>query len=529
MQSPLLVLLLLAAVFPSLATAEVGDALQFSTPAQLGPETSLRRVEWALVLLDGTGSLDWSFHSFSGELINHTELALGAFENLVAKNSGFMQSGPSSDPQTLQMEVLHGKTRPDAYASFYVEGSDLSIETSGAIGKLDLKSEGGCAAYSTPETISWSPRAARVRELCPASAGPRFMFGTGTNFSIEIGSAQYIEWHNATLTCEGLTQGTCPLGGGFDEHRAALPNGDWYANQFRYFEGTDFASPVQAQVQGYATYVLTGSRELDIAVDGWMRLPVAKGGICAACLQLENETLYAEGDLVLNGLQPGVGSTLQGQVGGDLAYVKLDETSIDPALLTGQATAVVAATVAGLVVLKLLLAPLFTRLSKEQALEHPRRRAIFEHIQRNPGTSFRETARIVGMAAGTVRHHLNVLQRSGMVVERPHGATVRFFENHGKHDADWVEVVMLREPALKLLFDWLKQSPQSPQTAILEAMEVHGWSRSTTQHRLSRLVDAGLVTIRLQGRYKMYSIADRPPPSTGGRPNPMAAPAPSPS
>jgi hypothetical protein len=41
-------------------------------------------------------------------------------------------------------------------------------------------------------------------------------------------------------------------------------------------------------------------------------------------------------------------------------------------------------------------------------------------------------------------------------------------------------------------------------------MEAEGWSRSTTQHRLSRLVDGGVASIRLQGRLKMYSIVDKP-------------------
>jgi DNA-binding transcriptional ArsR family regulator len=40
-------------------------------------------------------------------------------------------------------------------------------------------------------------------------------------------------------------------------------------------------------------------------------------------------------------------------------------------------------------------------------------------------------------------------------------------------------------------------------------MEALGWSRSTTQHRLARLADGGLVAIRLQGRLKMYSATER--------------------
>ncbi|HUR25286.1 MAG TPA: winged helix-turn-helix transcriptional regulator [Candidatus Thermoplasmatota archaeon] len=173
--------------------------------------------------------------------------------------------------------------------------------------------------------------------------------------------------------------------------------------------------------------------------------------------------------------------------------------------------------------MKFLLAPLFTRLSKEQALEHPRRKQIFEYIQLHPGANFREVARNTGIAAGTVRHHLNVLERAGQIVEHSHGSTVRLFENHGKFDHNWSDLVLLREPALGKLHDWLKAHPNSPQKAVLEAMEAEQWSRSTTQHRLSRLVEGGIASIRLQGRLKMYSIVERPavgkvpglPPPTG--------------
>lgn len=170
------------------------------------------------------------------------------------------------------------------------------------------------------------------------------------------------------------------------------------------------------------------------------------------------------------------------------------------------------------------------RLSKDQALEHPRRKQIFDYIQRHPGANFREVARNTSIAAGTVRHHLNVLERSGQVVEHSHGSTVRLFENHGKFQHDWADLVLLREPALGQLHAWLKDHPGSPQKAVLEAMEVEGWSRSTTQHRLSRLVDGGIASIRLQGRLKLYSVAEKPAslkplesssPAVLGQPQPM--------
>lgn len=144
---------------------------------------------------------------------------------------------------------------------------------------------------------------------------------------------------------------------------------------------------------------------------------------------------------------------------------------------------------------------------RERALEHPKRQAIFHYVQQNPGANFREVVRRTSIPAGTVRHHLTVLQRSGHLVERPHRSTIRLFENRA-FDQAWHAVVLLREPALAGLHAWLKANPGSAQKDVLEGMEAAGWSRSTTQHRLSRLVEAGLVSLRLQGRLKIYAAAE---------------------
>lgn len=100
-----------------------------------------------------------------------------------------------------------------------------------------------------------------------------------------------------------------------------------------------------------------------------------------------------------------------------------------------------------------------------------------------------------------------MMKRHDLIVEHPHGSTMRFFENHGKFDTSWSRVVLLREPPLEQLHGWLSERPEAHQKEVLEAMEsLHGWGRSTTQHRLTRLVEGGLVSIRLQGRLKFYAV-----------------------
>ncbi len=149
-------------------------------------------------------------------------------------------------------------------------------------------------------------------------------------------------------------------------------------------------------------------------------------------------------------------------------------------------------------------AGLFTRTHGMSVLEHPNRRALFDYIDAHPGTTFRELLRATDMAAGTARHHLSVMLRCEVVVERAHGQTMRYFHPDQEHLGDWDAVVVLRQPDMDRIYRWLLDHPGVIQRTVLDAAESWGWSRSTTQHRLKRLVDNDLAQVRDLGRSKAY-------------------------
>ncbi len=55
------------------------------------------------------------------------------------------------------------------------------------------------------------------------------------------------------------------------------------------------------------------------------------------------------------------------------------------------------------------------------------RRAIIEYLRVNPGAYLRQMARDLGMSLGSLRWHLNVLERSGLVWERRKGNMIEFY------------------------------------------------------------------------------------------------------
>ncbi len=63
----------------------------------------------------------------------------------------------------------------------------------------------------------------------------------------------------------------------------------------------------------------------------------------------------------------------------------------------------------------ILLAPLYLRLPEPQLLNSSMRSSIYSSVQSNPGATFTEIRAQTGAAAGTVQHHLRVLERGGVL------------------------------------------------------------------------------------------------------------------
>lgn len=340
--------------------------------------------------------------------------------------------------------------------------------------------------------------------------GPQvFAISSSGPISLLATNVRGVEWIGASVTCPESE--ACPTGGSLGPYETGLSLRSWER-----FAG-DLGS---LSVQASNAWHKVGATSITVDLQGVARLPHGAISNCD-CPPDISGTLVLDGTMRFDSIAR-QGNSFQATISGDAVHVFQDGKFIGSWF--APVTAGTAAAVAVAVAVKLLLVPLFTRLGKQEALDHPKRRLIFQYVQEHPGANFREISRETDIASGTVRHHLTVLERAGHLVEHTHNGTVRLFENHGKFDHNWSDVVLLREEPLAQLHSWIKEHPQSPQKAILEAFELHGWSRSTTQHRLTRLVVGGLVTIRLQGRLKMYSAPERPsraPPASPGSTPPM--------
>jgi len=125
-------------------------------------------------------------------------------------------------------------------------------------------------------------------------------------------------------------------------------------------------------------------------------------------------------------------------------------------------------------------------------------------IATHPGISFRALGRTTGLPTGSLAHHLRMIKRAGDVVEAQLGHRRTFYPATSRVP-NAAEATLAREPALVELQTWIAGQGRACQRAALDAMQGNGWSRSTTQHRLTRMVALGLVVEMRSGRFVLYT------------------------
>jgi DNA-binding transcriptional ArsR family regulator len=496
------------------AAPEQDVSLSFATPGAFhGNVTESSGVRLLLMFQEARstkGSLSMELTGTS-TVTNFTSTFLTAHQDAVG---GVREMPVREDPPAVRTGVWTAVSldmdRPGS-SSVYVEADSINVTLPDSAGDILLKGADGGMTLLAPED-SQDPQTYRGQPLPDGEAYLREMPKANQAFHVRASGIHVVEWFNAASACAG--DSPCPEGGGRLRTQAAGPATAVVTYDQDSYERLE-TSGGALTASGLAGLMLLGGPALDLHVEGLVRLPMAQGQtFCEGCALPANQTLTATGRLLLSGIHPSSPTRMTASIGGALDAARYDEQGVSPSLMTGRMSAVAAVgalAVGGAFGIRTIVA-LFSRKVRDPLL-HPRRRRIYEYILVNPGANFRTLVRDIGIASGTVRHHLTILHRMGLIEERAHGATRRFFENHGRFEGKWTRVVLLREPNLRQLHEFLVKRNHWHQKEVLEAMqELHGWSRSTTQHRLARLVEGGLLQCRFEGRYKAYIPMEAPKP-----------------
>lgn len=117
------------------------------------------------------------------------------------------------------------------------------------------------------------------------------------------------------------------------------------------------------------------------------------------------------------------------------------------------------------------------------------RQGILRVIQAQPGISKSELARALGLAWGTVTHHLRMLEEAGLVTSQRIRARVRFFDA-SLEKSQLINLAFLENPARGVL-DCLQPGRA---VGIAELSKELAISRKVVRRQLELLVNAGLVS-----------------------------------
>lgn len=143
-----------------------------------------------------------------------------------------------------------------------------------------------------------------------------------------------------------------------------------------------------------------------------------------------------------------------------------------------------------------LAAPLFSRLERPRALDHPARSAILAAVQAEPGLHYQEIVRRTGLAQGTAQHHLRKLVGVGLLVEHAGPGYTCYFPPGAVDRRVMAVAPRIKSAGARGVLHRLQERPGLSESELAAAL---GRSRQTIHHHVRRLEGLGLVRVERRG------------------------------
>jgi len=145
---------------------------------------------------------------------------------------------------------------------------------------------------------------------------------------------------------------------------------------------------------------------------------------------------------------------------------------------------------------------LFSRIDRDDLLDHPLRADIVQVVGSQPGIHFQELVRRMDKGRGTMEHHLRKLVDGGLLVPQTSSGFTCYFPK-GKVDRS----VMAAAPVLKSdgARVVLQTIHDNPGIAAQDVAERTGLTPSTVNYHLKRLTQVGLANGQRNGRFLLLT------------------------
>jgi predicted transcriptional regulator len=154
------------------------------------------------------------------------------------------------------------------------------------------------------------------------------------------------------------------------------------------------------------------------------------------------------------------------------------------------------------------LATLYARLSTEDVLEGIRKE-IYEHIEHNPGDHLAGITKRFGISSSSVRHHLDVLEWSEMIVSHKAEKLRHYYPNRNGYriytnGLGYKEIMaVLHNKTTREMVKFLMVNERANQIGIAQALNLHA---STVNWHAKRLIAAQVITRTKEGKDIHYNL-----------------------
>lgn len=146
--------------------------------------------------------------------------------------------------------------------------------------------------------------------------------------------------------------------------------------------------------------------------------------------------------------------------------------------------------------------PLFSRIAKNDLLEHKVRSQIYDLIRASPGINVSELARRLDIAWGTATHHLHKLRAEKLVGIRTVGHQKCYFPNGGAFTPREMDVLSVtKSPTTRRVAQFLVEGGARSHQEIAHGLAL---SPALVSFHMRKLLEAGIVERRKEGRRSIF-------------------------
>ncbi|MDD4484963.1 MAG: winged helix-turn-helix transcriptional regulator [Methanoregula sp.] len=154
--------------------------------------------------------------------------------------------------------------------------------------------------------------------------------------------------------------------------------------------------------------------------------------------------------------------------------------------------------------LKILLWLGYRKVAQNAIFQNSNRLTVFEAIKANPGINFHALSKLVCLKRGSMRYHLEVLSRTGKIVEVNSLNIIGYFENTGRFTEFEKKMLKhLQNITEQKIMGVLITSPNISRRDIVGMIGIAGPSITWHTNRLSQ---GGIITIKKTGRDVRYTL-----------------------